>query len=89
MINLCYSFTNLYIWYIEVIYGAIIIRQILKNCIQSKRKLSELSHAPNSPHMQNHYIHDIASRILNVADINDYTIGKFIYNYMDENVSNF
>ena len=39
--------------------------------------------------MQNHYSHDIASRILNVADVNDYTIGKFMYNYLDENVSNF
>ena len=30
----------------------------------------------------------IADRILNVADINDYMIGIFMYNYMDGNVPN-
>ena len=85
LINLYYSFAYPYLIYCNHIWGKNYPTSLEKLYLVQKKVIRIVTCSPYRAHTEPLCI---ANRILNVADINDYMIGIFMYNYMDGNVPN-
>ena len=85
LINLYYSFAYPYLIYCNHIWGKKYPTSLEKIYLVQKKVIRIVTCSPYRAHTEPLCI---ANRILNVADINDYMIGIFMYNYMDGNVPN-
>ena len=85
LINLHSSFAYPYLSYCNHIWGKNYPTSVEKLYLVQKKVIRIVTYSPYRAQTEPLCI---ANRILNVADINDYMIGIFMYNYMDGNVRN-
>ena len=85
LFNLCYSFAYPYLIYCNHMRGRNYPTSLEKLCLVQKKVIRIVTCSPYRAHTETLCI---ANKILNVADLNDYLIKIFMYNYMDGNVPN-
>ena len=84
LINLYYAFAYPYFIYCNVVWGKNYTTTLDRLILLQKKLIRIVTCSPFRAHTEPLFF---ANRILNVTDINDYTIGTFMYEYIDGNVT--
>ena len=82
LINLYYAFAYPYFIYCNVVWGKNYTTTLDRLILLQKKLIRIVTCSPFRAHTEPLFF---ANRILNVTDINDYTIGTFMYEYIDGN----